>query len=720
MSDPNASYLPAPATSVRMRFSRPGPRAWLRVEAAATHATVLVNGRTVGTHLGAWTPFEFDISDYLEAENEAVIECEDRLHATNGFLPVLGVRWTGVVPDYSTGRTRSPAVRVLTSPTTTPPAAPQRSSVRGTQLLVDGRPFRVRGILHWGFYPELGNPWPAEAQIREEIDYLQSLGFNLIKFCLWAPPTRYLEICDELGMLVWQEYPVWNAPLGGAGTPQYQHARLSSSSLQSPDHQVLREFRELLLRDRQYPCVILRTMTCENDHVSPEMSRALVDLAHELIPGCLALDNSGWLCSEQNGDFHDEHPYVHNANWQYYGRRMRGLLRKPLLLGETIVADSLSEEQARTIVGDEQATQAVARSIEAALRVRRWQIETLRSELPDAGYVICGLRDLRNSPLGLYTCDGKRKYSAAEWAWHGAGGGETLAPLPPQAGTPGEIDEGAIQPALGSVLGPRKGAWKCSNHPYWSPNLCVLDASLPAELIFREALFELLSGRVLTHAAGTRVLVELINVHSGAMRHLPLIIEFRSAGRWHIVSAFRHGSSAGRELWHALRARIDRPDIPPPPEIGPLVGHSIVLRDWEMRHDHNLWEVHSASPAFDPDARDGQWTQICCDSPLVNGGRNIFEGWATFRTRFEAPAGRRILRCESVADYYELYLDGRFLGSAGPKHGTWDGGHDMPRDFELELDAGYHELVIRARDWRATGGMVGPVYLATDLNERIF
>jgi hypothetical protein len=44
----------------------------------------------------------------------------------------------------------------------------------------------------------------------------------------------------------------------------------------------------------------------------------------------------------------------------------------------------------------------------------------------------------------------------------------------------------------------------------------------------------------------------------------------------------------------------------------------------------------------------------------------------------------------------------------------------VPRNFELDLAAGEHEIVFRVRDWRAAGGMVGPVYLARDLSERVF
>lgn len=624
----------AEPTTHTLSFRRPGPRAWVRVQQAATRATVILNGQVVGTHLGAWTPFEFELTPWLHDENTIEVRCEDVLHTTNGFLPTLGVRWTG-----------PREVQILTAPTPAKAPAPQRSAAEGTRLLVDGRPFRVRGILHWGYYPELGRPWPDEEQMRREIRDMQSLGFNLIKFCLWIPPPRYYEWCDEWGMLVWQEYPVWNAPLN--------------------DRAILAEFEEFFRQDGPHPCVILRTLTCENDRVDRGLAQELIDLAHRMIPGCLVLDNSAWLCAEHVGDFHDEHPYLHNAQWQFYARRIRHKLTRPLLLGETINADTLPDGNYAT-----------------ALAVRRFQIETLAHELPDAGYVINAIRDIKNVPLGLYTYEGRLKYTPQDWSWHG----DRLA-RPRQ-----------IPPVAGPIIGPRKGEWKHIDHTWWSPIVKVLDPTLPVDLIERECVFDLLSGRVLTHAEGTRVLVELWDVHSGTLRRHPLVVEFSSNGQRRVVSAFRHDTPAGRELWAALVARTG-----PAPEIGPLVGTSIVLEDWELSLDEG-----------------NAWAQVKCDTPLVNHGRNVFEGRATFRTRFDYPGGRMTLRCEAVGDYFELLIDGVRLAEAGPKDGTWDGTRDVPREYPIDLPAGVHDMVFHVRDWRGAGGMVGPVFLARDLSERIF
>lgn len=620
----------------------------LRVGAAATHAVVRVNGHTVGEHRGAWTPFEFDVTPTLRrGANEVEIHCADVRHATNGFLPWLGMRWTGA---------RDVQVLRRAEPTPDPAPAAPRAAVHGTQLRVDGRAFRVRGVLHWGYYPELGRPWPGEQTMRDEIRYFRSLGFNLVKFCLWIPPPRYYELCREAGLLVWQEYPVWAEPLAGDG--------------------LLAEYDEFFRQDAAYDCIILRTLTCENDRVDAELAGEVMALARRRIPGCLLLDNSAWLCAERAGDFHDEHPYLHNAQWKYYAARMRPRISRPLILGETMA-----------VAGDAE------RAGEVALAVRRYQIETLAAELPDAGYVVNSARDLPGLPVGLQTLEGGEKYTPQQWAWHAD---DLAAPR-------------VIPDASGPIIGPRKGEWKCPEFTWWSPVVRVLDPSLPADLIEREAAFDLLSGRCLEQVEGARVLVEAIDLYAQGRRRA-LVIEFESQGRRRVVSALRHDTPVGRELWERLRSRSSGA-----PELGPIRGTSIVLEDWRM--------ARRADGAETRDGRapsDAEWVAVKCDTPLVNAGRNVFEGAAWFRTRVAYPGGAYVLRCESVGDYWELRIDGRAIAGFGPRHGTWDGTRDIPRDVALDLPAGDYEFEFFVRDWRGAGSLVGPVYLGRDFSERVF
>ncbi|MBI1872133.1 hypothetical protein HYS10_01805, partial [Candidatus Collierbacteria bacterium] len=500
------------------------------------------------------------------------------------------------------------------------------------------------GILHWGLYPELdGKPWPSEDQMLQEIKDLQALGFNLIKFCLWVPPERYYQLCQEMGMFVWQEYPVWNKPIR--------------------DRSILSEYEELFRHDGPYSCVILRTLTCENDQTDPQIIQEIIDMGHRLIPGSLILDNGSWVGEQRPGDFHDEHPYLHNAQWIYYAERMNKLnLQKPLLLGETMAVDTAP--QGPHTMG---------------AKVRQHQIETLARDLPGTGYVLTAIRDLGTAPFGLYTYDGKLKYSPEEWAWHQ----EKLA-LPERTIPEADLTKGAI-------IGPRKGQWKCPESRWWSPVMKVLDAGLPEAMIQEECIFDLLSGRVLTHTDGTNVLVEMWDYHSGKLIKHPLVIEFTTNGERHFVSAFRHDTPSGQELWNILQKRSS-----PAPEIGPLIGDAIVLEDWEMSQDKKLW------------------LPVKCDTPLVNHGRNVYLGLATFRTSFIYPGGEMILRAESIGDQYQIEIDGQHVGLG--HRGT----RDVAKSFRVSMSPGQHEIIFQVRDWQAAGGLVGPVYFTTDLNQRIF
>ncbi|MEY4565763.1 MAG: Beta-galactosidase, partial [Planctomycetota bacterium] len=74
----------------------------LEVEAAATHATVRIEGKEIGSHLGGWTPFRIDISRWIQAaavDKEIAIEIEvdERVgHNTQGFLPIVVPHFGGI------------------------------------------------------------------------------------------------------------------------------------------------------------------------------------------------------------------------------------------------------------------------------------------------------------------------------------------------------------------------------------------------------------------------------------------------------------------------------------------------------------------------------------------------------------------------------------------------------------------------------------------------
>jgi hypothetical protein len=542
---------------------RAGERVLLHFQAAATAAEVWIDQRRLGAHLGGWTPFRLDITEFIQASAvDASHELRVRLvekvgHNTQGFLPMVQPHFGGlwqevsllVVPptwvddlellaygDPATGLLRiefplqgqdPPEPLALTvrhrlrgaarfarvtlgedvlsnvaratlkrtaqrwlieipvpRPRLWSPADPalyeielrlgragapagfdrvatraafRRIETHGHQLRLNDQPLNVRGLLNWGYYPPRLAPFPDEARWRRDLELARRRGFNLMKFCLWVPPRRFLELCDETGMLAWVEYPTW-------------HPQLTADHLEP----LRQEFREFFRHDRSHPSVILRSLTCETGPSADlEVIRSLYNLAHAMIPGAVIEDDSSWIGWNRVSDIYDDHPYGNNHTWVTTLTRLRQYIAereaKPLVLGEAIAADTWVPAADRwapdglgSEVGDrgtgiggqrpriegrglqfrhwypgaynaqrqwQQNRQAVdgpegvARlwpdSLHYAGLMRKYQAETFRREVPDGGYVVSVIRDIPTASMGLLDYFDQPKWSERDWAWHG-------------------------------------------------------------------------------------------------------------------------------------------------------------------------------------------------------------------------------------------------------------------------------------------------------------
>ena len=326
------------------------------------------------------------------------------------------------------------------------------------KLLLNDKPIVVRGVLNWGWAPPRTAPSIDEAWFREELKQAKSHGFNLIKFCLWVPPKRYLEIADEVGMLTWIEYPTWHS--------QWQVSQLPL---------LRREFSEFFAYDRHHPSVILRSLTCETGpSANLNVIKSLYDLCHEMIPGSIVEDDSSWIQWNRVHDFYDDHPYGNNHTWPGTIARLEEYIAKrdakPLVLGESIAADTWYDRQAilqfqaelrqesadgelvdgelvdgELVDGElpfwfpmhfeanklwfdelnerfETLDQSQLRrdSLQYAMSMRKYQIESLRRLSPSSGYVVSVIRDFPFAEMGILDHTGRPKWSPEQWSWHRA------------------------------------------------------------------------------------------------------------------------------------------------------------------------------------------------------------------------------------------------------------------------------------------------------------
>jgi hypothetical protein len=303
-----------------------------------------------------------------------------------------------------------------------------------TRILWNERSLQVRGILHWGYSPPHLAPPTDPAFWRRQLQDFKTLGFNCLKCCLWVPPTCVYELCDELGLLVWQEYPTWHPHLD-----------------QAHKQELLAEYGEFFAHDRNHPSVAFRSITCETGQSADlDVVKALFEACKTAVPDTLVVDDSSWIGWQRITDFWDEHPYGNNRWWpgrlQEFLRHIAEHGQKPLLLGECIAADTWADrtawqqqhgddavwwrpdcfaDQARFAAWVERefgaATLASLGPIsrDYAMRTRRYQIERLRMTIPDAGYVVSVARDFAKARMGLYDDLDRLKWSAAQWSWHG-------------------------------------------------------------------------------------------------------------------------------------------------------------------------------------------------------------------------------------------------------------------------------------------------------------
>jgi len=318
----------------------------------------------------------------------------------------------------------------------------------GEKLLLNGKPLTVRGVLNWGYAPPHSAPSLDPNHWRTELKLVKDYGFNLIKFCLWIPPQEYLAMADQMGVLVWMEYPTW-------------HSKWSKDQLPT----LSREFDEFFYYDRNHPSVILRSLTCETGPSADiEVIRALYDQCHDRIPNSVVEDDSSWIQWNRVNDFYDDHPYGNNHTWSSTLNRLKQFIAergmKPLVLGEAIAADtwvapnsldsrigsSTSDSLLNIKRGDaeqpfwlplayqsnrewaqarnqDMGADAVLRleadSLRYAMLMRKYQIESYRNQVPYGGYVVSVIRDFPFAAMGLLDYAGTPKWANGLWEWHG-------------------------------------------------------------------------------------------------------------------------------------------------------------------------------------------------------------------------------------------------------------------------------------------------------------
>ena len=128
--------------------------------------------------------------------------------------------------------------------------------VEGSRILLNGEPLFIKGINRHEEYASFGCAVPVEA-MAQDVQLIRSLGCNLVRTSHYPNDPRFLDLCDQYGLMVWEE----------------GHARgLSLEKMLHPNfmEQTMTGLEEMVSQHINHPSIILWGCLNECDDVSEQ------------------------------------------------------------------------------------------------------------------------------------------------------------------------------------------------------------------------------------------------------------------------------------------------------------------------------------------------------------------------------------------------------------------------------------------------------------------
>ena len=288
--------------------------------------------------------------------------------------------------------------------------------IEGNQIFLNNQPLYQRLVLDQGYYPDGIWTAPSDEALRHDIELSQAAGFNGARLHQKAFEPRFHYWADRLGYLTWGEASSWGC---------------NTASIEGRDN-FLREWREIVLRDRNHPSIITWTpwneaWWCQNEE---QFSRTLNE-TYELTK---ALDATRPVHTASGGahcrtDLWSVHSYEQTGPGlarEATARQDGNLIRIQLGLGESapyagqpVLLDEFGgiKWKVATEAGRENDWgYGDAPKTEEAFFQRLEELVTALLNLPEPrGYCYTQLTDVEQETNGVYTYSRKPKFDTARF-----------------------------------------------------------------------------------------------------------------------------------------------------------------------------------------------------------------------------------------------------------------------------------------------------------------
>ena len=130
------------------------------------------------------------------------------------------------------------------------------------RIVLNGEPVYIKGVNRHESHYEFGCSTP-EQLMYEDITLVKDLGGNFIRGSHYPQCERFLDLCDEIGILVWEESLGWGNRIEQLGNEEFRNQQIEAT-------------RMMVRRSINHPCIIISGFLNEPQSQLPEC-RSLVD-----------------------------------------------------------------------------------------------------------------------------------------------------------------------------------------------------------------------------------------------------------------------------------------------------------------------------------------------------------------------------------------------------------------------------------------------------------
>ena len=190
---------------------------------------------------------EIEAVDFKARDFDAMLAFDGKSSVMASFK---GGRATVKVPDFKLWSPESPNLHVVSLNGVSARFGIRTVEARERRLWLNGKPLYLKGANRHESHPTFGAATP-EALMATDIQNLKSLGGNFFRGSHYQQSQRFLDYCDEMGVLVWEESLGW-------GNGPHRDGR-KGNELSDPGfiEAQIHETREMVRASFNHPSVII-------------------------------------------------------------------------------------------------------------------------------------------------------------------------------------------------------------------------------------------------------------------------------------------------------------------------------------------------------------------------------------------------------------------------------------------------------------------------------